>query len=99
MGTKTDCLNSRPVSILNGLNSKTLLLHYKLGVTCVYNEYVFYTLAVIKARPSNSPISKFIRPCNEFRMSGQCSHAIEYSNKDFIPNYNPNVDLKYTSPM
>ena len=40
-------------------------MHYKIGVTCVYNGHVFYTLFVI-TRQSNPRISQFNSPCNEY---------------------------------
>ena len=40
-------------------------MHYKIGVTCVYNWHMFYTLFVITWQ-SNPPVSQFNCPCNEF---------------------------------
>ena len=40
-------------------------MHYKKGVTCVYNGYVFYSVVVITWQ-TNSPISQFNSLCNEF---------------------------------
>ena len=38
-------------------------MHYKIGVTCVYNGHKIYSAVI--TRQSNPPISKFSRPCNE----------------------------------
>ena len=51
-------------------------MHYKIGITCVYNGHVFYTLFVITCQ-SNPPISQFNSPCNDSRMSGQCMYTIK----------------------
>ena len=40
-------------------------VHYQIGVTCVYNEHMVYTLFVI-TRQSNPQILKFHRQCHEF---------------------------------
>jgi len=39
-------------------------MHYKIGVTYVYNRHVFYTVVI--TRQSNPPISTFSSLCNEF---------------------------------
>ena len=57
-------------------NKKHGPIHYKPGVTCVYNGHMLYTLVVI-TRPFNPPISQFGRPCNEFNgVSGQSSNLV-----------------------
>ena len=38
-------------------------MHFKIGVTCVFNGHVFYTIIIQQSIP---PIPKFNRPCNEF---------------------------------
>ena len=39
-------------------------MHCEIGVTCVYNGYLFYTLVI--TRQSNPPSSQFHSPCNDF---------------------------------
>ena len=39
-------------------------MHYKLGVSCVYNEHVLYSVVI--TWKSNPPISQFNSLCNEF---------------------------------
>ena len=43
-------------------------MHYKIGVTCVYNEQDFSVLySIVITRQSNTPISQSIQSlCNEF---------------------------------
>ena len=55
-------------------------MHYKIGVTCVYNRHAFQN-SVLITEQSNPPISKFISVMNS-RVSGQCPHAI--TSPDFL---------------
>ena len=41
-------------------------MHYKIGVTCVYNGWTRVLYSVVITRTSNPPISQLNSPCNEF---------------------------------